>query len=141
MYPIQPLVQPRAALRHDPREADKRRKSHGTEKSLCQREHRPQRELLPRELIGKVALAARARRVQHPALQRHAHIAADEGRRGVPAREGVDQPVLFSVIIVTEGLPDVPDRGLIQCRDLHAVASSRFCRTATAQGMRPSQSV
>ena len=78
--------------------------------------------------------------MEHAAEQRHAHIAADIRRHRVPPRKQVDQPPLRTVVIIAEGVPDVPDGTFVQ-RIYLPVFSSVFLSTATAQGIRPRQSV
>ena len=89
------------------------------------RQHGAQAEFFAGPLISKIALAPFACCVEDPAPQRHAHVAADEVRRCVPARERVDQAVFLAAIVITERVSDVLNDVLVQLCDL-LTDSSRF---------------
>ena len=57
--------------------------------------------------------------IKYAAAQRHAHIAADVYRRGLPARESVYQAALRAVVIVAEGVADVLYHALVKRCCLH----------------------
>ena len=140
LLPVQPLVKAVAALCHGARKAQQRPPVHRIKQCPQQRKPRPRADFFAGALEGDKALAAFARRMEHAAEQRHAHIAADIRRHRVPHRKQVDQPPLRAVVIIAEGVPDVPDGTFVQRIYLH-VFSSVFLSTATAQGIRPRQSV
>ena len=112
---------------------------HRTEKTLYQRQSRFQTDLLTGELVGDKAFLVLPRGVEHPGFQRHAHEAADIDCRGLPTGECADKAMLPAVIIVAEGVSDVPDDAFVQFRYLFhsGFPLSLFLRIATAQGIFP----
>ena len=111
-------MQARSALGHDLRKANQIGKFHGAEQPLRQRQHGARANLLFGQAVGDIAFTVFAHGVQHSALQRHAHIAADERRHGLPIRECVDQPALRAVIVMGERAPDIPNDALVQRRNI-----------------------
>ena len=118
LFPVQLLAQPGTALGHHPVKTNQLLGLHCAQKPLRQRKSGRQGNFLTREQTGEEAFPVFSGGIEHSALHRHAHIAADKRRGGIPAWKCRDQAALRSIIIVTKGMADVLNDRFVQCCNL-----------------------
>ena len=112
-------MQPSTAASHGLAHAQHIPKPHIPKQRLHQRRASTQADFLARQLISGKALAPFAGGMQKAAAQRHAHIAADIGRGGLPIGKHGYQPRLNAIVIIAKGMADIINSGFIQRFHLH----------------------